>query len=401
MMKKIVETDIVIVGGGVAGLWLLNRLRQLGFSVILLESDTLGGGQTHMAQGIIHGGMKFALQGVLTTASQTIADMPKIWEQCLQGAGEINLSQVPILSENQYLWTTNVLTGKLAGFFAKQALQGTVQTLARKEFPDVFHHPQFKGQVYALAERVIDVYALIRELVKPNQDVIFKIDRLHEDQLQLNSRGGVELLEVQAAPSDLVQIKARKYIFTAGGGNEFLTKKLNNKEVAMQRRPLHMLLAKTNFSHSLYAHCLGMSAAPRISITSHTSYEGKTVWYLGGQIAEEGVKRDPEAQIQAGKEEMKKLFPWLDFASAEWASFLVDRAEALQANGKRPDGPYVKEIENLMVAWPTKLAFAPALADEIIACLKHSEFRDGIFDTRALRMFPMPCIAKPIWDELL
>ncbi len=55
-MQKIVETDVAIIGGGIAGLWLLNRLRQLGFATILLESGTLGGGQTNKAQGIIHVG---------------------------------------------------------------------------------------------------------------------------------------------------------------------------------------------------------------------------------------------------------------------------------------------------------------------------------------------------------
>src|SRR3990167_10670739 len=89
-MKKAVAADIVIFGGGIAGLWLLNRLRQAGFSVILLESGYLGGGQTHKAQGILHGGMKYALQGAFTRDAQAIADMPEIWKQCLQGKGEID-----------------------------------------------------------------------------------------------------------------------------------------------------------------------------------------------------------------------------------------------------------------------------------------------------------------------
>src|SRR5882762_9084544 len=94
IMKKTVKTDIVIIGGGIAGLWLLNRLRQLGYSAILLESNTLGGGQTHKAQGIIHGGMKYALQGEVTSSMAAITDMPKIWQHCLHGQGEIDLTHV-------------------------------------------------------------------------------------------------------------------------------------------------------------------------------------------------------------------------------------------------------------------------------------------------------------------
>jgi glycerol-3-phosphate dehydrogenase len=84
-MKKTVETDIAIIGGGIAGLWLLNRLRQEGYSVILLESVTLGGGQTNKAQGILHEGVKYALQGTLSPSSNAITHMPTIWKQCLEG----------------------------------------------------------------------------------------------------------------------------------------------------------------------------------------------------------------------------------------------------------------------------------------------------------------------------
>ena len=50
------STDIVVFGGGIAGLWLLNRLRDEGYDAILLEADGLGAAQTLASQGIIHGG---------------------------------------------------------------------------------------------------------------------------------------------------------------------------------------------------------------------------------------------------------------------------------------------------------------------------------------------------------
>ena len=62
---RTIETDILIFGGGIAGLWLLNRLRSAGYSVILLEQDKLGGHETLNANGIIHGGLKFGLNAML------------------------------------------------------------------------------------------------------------------------------------------------------------------------------------------------------------------------------------------------------------------------------------------------------------------------------------------------
>lgn len=400
-MKKTVETDIVIIGGGIAGLWILNRLRQLGYSVILLESKALGAGQTNKAQGIIHGGIKYALQGMMTSASQEIADMPRVWDECLHGRGVIDLSQVPVLSKHQFLWSTGSLASRIAGFFAGMALKGNVEELPRDKYPDIFQDSQFKGQVYSLDEIVVDVHAVTRELVRSNQDVIFKIDPPQDHQVKFDSNGQLISFEIEAEPIEPIQIKAQKYIFAAGAGNEELLKPLKDKGVSMQRRPLHMVLVKTTFSYPLYAHCLGLGSVPRITVTTHKTHDGQSVWYIGGQLAEEGVKRDAKAQILAARRELKDLFPWLDFTGAQFATFFVDRAEGLQADGRRPDSSYAKEIENVIAAWPTKLALAPKLANEIIEKLQHANITPHAADLRLLRAWPIPALAKPVWDELL
>src|SRR3990167_7965717 len=188
-MPKSVETDIAIFGGGIFGLWLLNRLRQAGFSALLFESHTLGGGQTYKAQGIIHGGTKYSLKGNWTDSAQTMADMPALWKDCLKGNGDINLSQVPILSPHQYLWSPSKITEKLSAWFAQVALKNQITPLAKQDYPSVFQHPQFTGEVYNLDEMVIDIPALIRELAKPNQDAIFKMSMLDEHHLQWGPQG--------------------------------------------------------------------------------------------------------------------------------------------------------------------------------------------------------------------
>ena len=88
-MTSSYSTDIVIFGGGIAGLWLLNRLRDEGYQAILLETNGLGSGQTLASQGIIHGGLKYALGGNLTGAANVIASMPAHWRRCLDGTGDV------------------------------------------------------------------------------------------------------------------------------------------------------------------------------------------------------------------------------------------------------------------------------------------------------------------------
>ena len=59
-MKKI-HSDILILGGGIAGLWPHHRLNDLGYKALLIEKNSLGGAQTLSSQGIIHGGTKYSL----------------------------------------------------------------------------------------------------------------------------------------------------------------------------------------------------------------------------------------------------------------------------------------------------------------------------------------------------
>lgn len=385
--------DIAIFGGGIAGLWLLHRLKAAGYSVILLETRALGGGQTIKSQGIIHGGMKYALQGVLTAEARLMADLPARWRACLQGQGEINLSGVSILSPHHYLWSPSRIAAKLGGFLAGATLSSKVQSLAKANYPDVFRHPKFKGNVYALDEIVIDVPQLVSVLVEKYRDSIFKIDELSADNLVLNE-DGLSFVMLQQN-NKTIKLQAKQFVFTAGAGNAVVIDKINQPNIAMQKRPLHMVMAKLPFHYAVYAHCLGFGARPRLTITTHYLATGETVWYLGGALAEEGVGRDQAAQIKAAKDELTSLFPWLDFEAVEFSTLHIDRAEPLQKNGLKPEAASIKQFKNIMIAWPTKLALAPALTDDII---NRITTQPATGDLSTLDTWEKPAIAQPAWE---
>lgn len=163
---------------------------------------------------------------------------------------------------------------------------------------------------------------------------------------------------------------------TAGKGNAELLARLGRQNPAMQLRPLLMVMVRGQAGYplpgELFAHCLGASANPRITITSHTDSRGNVVWYLGGDIAEQGVGRGDAEQIAAARRELESLFPWQDFSRCDWGILPIDRAEPRQPDGKRPDNVFCAEEDGVITAWPTKLALAPRLADEIIKQLKVS-----------------------------
>ena len=74
------DHDIIVCGGGIAGLWLGNTLMRAGYNVILIEKDRLGAGQTLASQGMIHGGQKYVLTGALSPHAAAISSMPERWQ---------------------------------------------------------------------------------------------------------------------------------------------------------------------------------------------------------------------------------------------------------------------------------------------------------------------------------
>lgn len=390
-MSQSLSTDVLIVGGGIAGLWLNARLRSQGFSTLVVERGSLGGGQSVKSQGIIHGGAKYALHGALTGASEAIADMPRRWREALAGDGELDLRGVRLLSEAHYLWSPGTLAGNLTSFFASKAVRGRVDQVKGGDLPPALQHPAFKGRVYRLAELVLDVPSLIQRLTELAGDGLLAAESI--EPLQENG----ELLGLRI---DGRAIRAQRVVLSAGAGNAALLAALGLAQPQQQLRPLHMVLAKGPALKPLYAHCLGGGPKPRVTVTAHPAADGQWVWYLGGDLAEaDGVARDEAAQIRAAQKEVADLLPWVDQRETRWASVRIDRAEPAQSGLVRPDNAFLSEQQRLLVGWPTKLALAPDFADRVLSAFARDGLRPG--EHAPLPELPRPPLARPVWEELL
>ncbi len=356
--------DVLIIGGGIVGLWTLNRLKQQGYNATLLESNALGCGQTGHSQGIIHGGIKYTLKGQLTSSATSIADMPQLWKDCIQGKGEIDLTGTQLLSEHYYLWSNNKLSGKVGNFLLKKILRSHSESISPKEFPEIFNHPQFKGQVLRVSELVIDIPSLIHCLRKNTLGSLYKV--ASKNGIEVSHDGqAIDHLVVRSDCGKQQRLSAKHYIFCAGESNEMLLSGLAQAPV-MQTRPLHMAMVKPPCNTPVYAHCLGKSSTPRITITSHKNSNDGLVWYIGGNAAETGTSRTPEEQQQFIFNELEQLFPWLQFSLSDIQSFYINRAEIQQPDRKRPNSYFYDQQHNWHVAWPTKLALTPLLTRDIV-----------------------------------
>lgn len=390
------DYDVAIVGGGVAGLWLLDVLSTRGYRAVLCEQVALGGAQSMASQGMIHGGIKYALGAALTGASEAIARMPQRWRACINGDGEVDLRNVQVVANDYHMWSNGAL-GKLGSFFASHALRGRVETLAPADFPAVFRHSEFKGTVHKLHDLVVDVASLLRVLAAPHEQRIIKGRAVTTS---FDAEANIQAITLD----DGSELCAKQFVFAAGAGNtEFcdaLRQAGHRHAPTTQLRPLHQSFVRHPELSSLFAHCITgiRSAEPRLTITTHSTTEGGLGWYIGGHLATSGVKRDRKDQIDVTRRELAATLPWIDWNDAAISTLRIDRAEPRQHLGTKPDEACVIRCGNALLCWPTKLSLVPDLGDQVLNAIDPLQDTSLQPDNSTLHIpGERPEIATPPW----
>jgi hypothetical protein len=294
-----------------------------------------------------------------------------------------------------------------------------MQAVTKQAYPELFQHRDFKGRLYQLDEPVIDIPSLLNslqqqfstylihtdsknsKLIKTSQQWQFEAQLAHHN-TQSNKQTNYN---VDKRSPEKLRIQAQAIILTAGEGNEALAQTLypnnsdryakqNTQTNIMQRRPLQMVMLKSPHLPMIYAHALGVSDKPKLTITSHKDPENNTIWYIGGEPAEKGVGQTKQELIKATQCELQQLLPWVDFEETKWSTYSINRAEGLQYAGKRPDQPVIKIFDNVCIAWPTKLAFAPMLSDQI---QQHYQALKPIINGVIPNDLPLAKVSKTVW----
>jgi glycerol-3-phosphate dehydrogenase len=381
--------DVLIFGGGAAGLWCLERFRRAGYTAFVLESRALGGGQTIQAQGIIHGGGKYALRGVRDFAAvRATKEMPALWRRCLAGGMEPRLNGTRILSERCYLWLPRgslVASLQSWGFMPILAHSGLLATrpqkVEREAWPEALRGSAIA--VYALNEQVISTGTFLQALAAKHQDFTFLYDSK-----ALRFAGG----EVEIGGHAL---RPRAIVLAAGEGNAALLRKAAIDGDLMQRRPLCMVLLK-GMLPPLFGHCI---AGGKTSLTVTTPAEG--IWQVGGEIAERLAREenDERARSEAIKE-IRRGLPSVDLSGVEVALYRATRAEATTADHRRPSGVHISQVTpQITVGWPTKLALVPVLAEEVFLSVNEQLKEPADGSGNSSLAWPKPPLARYPWEE--
>jgi hypothetical protein len=288
------------------------------------------------------------------------------------------------------MFTTPGVGSRLTGLAASKALAIGPRRLGRGELPAAFAGAPAGVDVYELDEPVLEGASLVEALAAPVRERLV----LAADVALEREDGAVQARLVTRAGER--SLRARAVVLAAGAGNEAMLAELRlGAEAPMQRRPLHMVMARGGLPE-LFGHCVSMSDKPRATITSARDRAGRVVWYIGGEIAERGVERGREEQIAAARRELAEIVPWVDLSRAEWAAWRVDRAEGFVAGGRRPDTPVVRRVGPVIACWPTKLVLAPLAAGMVLDALGDagpSRGGPGTIDG------PRPGVATAPWDR--
>lgn len=383
--------DCIIFGGGVAGLFTLDACIRKGMRVVLLESKALGTGQTIDSQGIIHGGLKYAITGNGARAASAIKEMPTIWRKCLAGEALPDLQKVVMRSDYCHVWRTDSLRSKLGWIAAKFALRTKPVILDKDELPDSLQG--IEGSVARLGEQVIEPRSLLENMSRDMNGYILQTADGGVDVSQLDNGWLIQLLNPETG--EPLDIFTKKVVLTAGSGNAQLRTLFKLDAGKTQARPLHMVMARGDLP-VLNGHCID-GAKTRVTITTTKDYANRSVWQIGGQIAEDGIKYLPEKLIQFAVEEIREILPHVDLRGIEFSTYMTTRAEPF-TRGARPSDISILEDTNVLTCWPTKLAFAPRLAEEIVHRIGPEEDSKPI-ELTEFSSWPSPVVALPPWEN--
>jgi len=301
-----------------------------------------------------------------------------------------------VLANNQLIFTTGGLTSRIASTIASKALRGVIHPLERGEFPELFRASEFRGKVFRLQEPVLAIKSVLRVL----RDNAAKMGSGHP--VALHARVN-ELRRQDASVTEIVFddeqetcIRPRACVFTSGQGNEWFAEQLGlDKNKVTQRRPVRTFLAR-GLPYHVYAHWLVPEYQPRVTIVTH-EWKDEPVWYIGGGISEKAVGHGDTESLQMAQTEVAGIFPWLDWKQVQWAIHDVNRAEP-SANKLLPSGATIRTVGNAALAWPTKLALAPALADQVLRWLEEQSVLPSNKSTQ-LPLMPAE-LGKYPWEEV-
>ncbi|MEK6257290.1 MAG: FAD-dependent oxidoreductase [Planctomycetota bacterium] len=360
-MDDDLEVDILIVGAGIQGLWLLDEAVRAGYSALLLERTSIGGEQTLHSHGYIHRGFGYPHCPNVADFQQAAARWREFVsaDESLVSHSSANVGFLGLATS--LLWEQRWRAAMLS--YAPDGAPHLAETSLRK--------------LYRTDEFAVHLGRVIRHLVRPVRDLVC-LGEVTEICVANRRVTSVRAIIGSCA----LRIVPRALVLAAGEGNARLVSLIDHG-TSGPAMPVHHHLRK---SHVVIVRGEGLLdplnlLVPDIwlFIVSQTDDEGQPVWLVTGGVDEAYSGNDePEArQVEQTVARLRAFHPRLfsseNRAKMQWGVYVGSKVEA----DARADVPSSVNwqvrtfgVENLFAVWPTKLTFAPLASGEILNGLR-------------------------------
>jgi glycine/D-amino acid oxidase-like deaminating enzyme len=382
------QPDVLIIGGGVQGLWLLNELHREGYQAILLERRALGDGQTCHSHVYLHQGHLYRDVGL----AERLRDVTQQWKDWLESRGSPRLGVGP-----SYFGFANPADAQ-----QKEALWDDARLkldyVPGPERPPLALEGGAVREFLTSREVCLDGEWLVEELRRDVEPLIGRIDsvraiRVDTADVAGGSVSGGRVQEVQAVLPDgagLAVFRPSALILAAGTGNQPLLIQATSGHPllfgrvnqAQQVRLAFMLVVKGRRDElppltGVFPDLGGLFLVSRAS-----GQTGDVVWLVSDNrsqlltLVEDWIEYDAQWWLRVVLSNLSRLAPPLFGTTAlrqrfQWGIYYAPKAE-VRSGGAIPHEERIEQfgIANLWALWPTKLTLAPKVAVEVMRKLR-------------------------------
>ncbi|HEX3681755.1 MAG TPA: FAD-dependent oxidoreductase [Bryobacteraceae bacterium] len=382
-MTLVRECDVLIVGGGVTGLWLANDLDARGHQFVLFERQELGGAQTCHSHVYIHQGYIYNEQA--RDLAVHLKDVTPIWWKWLRGHPwliESSSSFFGFSNETEYALKT--------ALWSKPDVQMGYSEVARSDWPEALL-PSAAGasriRHLVLAPEVsLNGHLLVSAL---ENSVRESICRMESFTLIRADASGIEA-EACIANGARMRVRARYLVFAAGSGNlkllmDSFPGEIDSAKSPQQIRRAHMLVIKGRptdlpLLNGVFASLEGLFLVSRQG-------RDENVWlvsdYRNGLIEthEDEIVYNRRWWLPLVLENLQHLAPAVMARSDRfrWGVYEAPKAEG-SGSGKLPEKERIYYVKgrNTWAVWPTKLTLAPLASRALLEQMELRPIRPGI-----------------------
>jgi len=374
--SEVIRVDVLIMGGGIQGLWLLRDLVGAGYSAVLLEIRALGGEQTCHSHVYLHRGYNYQRIELI----KALGKAHQRWEHCLKTD--------PLPGPKPVLGFTNPADCEKKKKAWEHAGLKAPEPLSEAEWSVPLRGGSIKS-CWSTDEEYADATVLVSALMQGLEEHTSRIERVLDMTLSMveldrYTRFEVTEVKIRLPSGKVVAVQPSAVVFAAGYGNQQLLNFLARYEELkpafanqQQVRKGHMLVVEGSIEPLCGIFSFGEEH--ELFIVPRTHKE-RTIWLISDNRSpalssvEDYFGRCHVRQwlprVLAGLDNLAPdYFKDDKKAQLRWGVYEAPKAEGRQAGNLPPEHVVLhhRSVPNVWAVWPTKLTLAPLASQEVVA----------------------------------